>query len=593
MVSHVEQNFSRLPKLIIFISLLNHHLKMKKVESQNKEDLVNEFNLLNLSNDLLNSDIKNSVFKLKLRIDNGKPELKEGTGFICNISNIKAFITNYHIISQDFLNNEKRLKIYNYKDEEKEINLELDRYIYANEELDFTIIEIIKEDNLNNYLEIDDLSDLTDYKDKKICSLKYLGGDKLQYLKGQIHGLKDNYLLYSLDTLDGSSGSPIILINNKKIIGLHKESYNDNKNNIAIPISLIFNKINYIKGIYNIRREDIGKEILLMNNEYLYLGQLIKNKEISNKVIIMINREKIKSLTHKFSKEGKYIVYYLIREPIINMSAMFCGCSSLNEINLSSFKTDNAVEMCVLFSDCSSIKELDLSSFKTNNVTNMCGMFVNCTSLEHINLSAFNTEKVTNISYMFSGCSSLKEIDLSSFKTENVTDMSEMFYKCLLLKEINLSTFTTDNVTNMSYIFRGCSSLSELDLSKFKTDKLTDMRGLFVMCSSLKEINLSSFKTDNVTDMSGLFVMCESLKEIDLSSFNTEKVTDMNEMFSQCSSLEKINLSSFNTEKVTDMSYMFRGCSSLTKIDLSKFKTDNLTEMMGMFVLCSSFIKRN
>ena len=428
---------------------------MKTIESKNKEDLSNEFNQFDLSKDLHNSDIKNCVFKLKLRFENGIPELKIGVGFICNISNIKAFITNYHIISQDFLNNEKRLKIYNYKDEEKEINLELDRYIYTNEELDFTIIEIIKEDNLNNYLEIDDSCD---YKDKRICSLQYLGGDKLQYLKGEISGLKDNYLLYSLDQLDGSSGSPIISINSKKIIGLHKGSYNDNKNNIAIPISLIFNKINFIKGIYNIRGEDIGKEILLMNNEYLYMGQLMKNKEISNKVIIMINREKIKSLTHKFNKEGKYIVYYLIKEPIINMNAMFCGCSSLIEINLSSFKTDNATEMCVLFYDCSSIKELDLSSFKTNNVTNMFGMFAQCTSLEHINLSSFNTEKVTNISFMFSGCSSLKEIDLSSFKTEKVTNMREMFYECALLKEINLSAFKTDNVTNMSYIFRGCSS---------------------------------------------------------------------------------------------------------------------------------------
>ena len=82
-----------------------------------------------------------------------------------------------------------------------------------------------------------------------------------------------------------------------------------------------------------------------MNNEYFYNGQLINNKEISNKIIIMINREKVKSLTHKFNKEGKYIVYYLLKDPIINMNPMFCGFSSLIEINLSSFKTDNVVEM--------------------------------------------------------------------------------------------------------------------------------------------------------------------------------------------------------------------------------------------------------
>ena len=55
-----------------------------------------------------------------------------------------------------------------------------------------------------------------------------------------------------------------------------------------------------------------------------------------------------------------------------------------------------------MFSDCSSLKELNLSSFNTNNVTNMSEMFRNCSSLNELNLSSFNTNNVTDMSNIFS-----------------------------------------------------------------------------------------------------------------------------------------------------------------------------------------------
>ena len=53
-----------------------------------------------------------------------------------------------------------------------------------------------------------------------------------------------------------------------------------------------------------------------------------------------------------------------------------------------------------------------------------------CSSLKELNLSNFNTNNVTNMIGMFSGCSSLKELNLSNFNTNNVTDMEGMFYEC-------------------------------------------------------------------------------------------------------------------------------------------------------------------
>ena len=64
----------------------------------------------------------------------------------------------------------------------------------------------------------------------------------------------DKYFAYSIGTESGASGSPIMLYDNMKIIGIHKGTKGNTKNKINIGISFnnIINKINFIKCIYNI-----------------------------------------------------------------------------------------------------------------------------------------------------------------------------------------------------------------------------------------------------------------------------------------------------------------------------------------------------
>ena len=561
--------------------------KIDEIYIENQDNIIMDYDLLK---ELLDSNIKDCVFKMKFKIEKeGRSGLKTGTGFICNISNIKFFITNNHVLDQEFLNSEKKLIIYNYKNEKKEINLGLNRYKYTDEELDFTIIEIINEDNIINYLEIDEFIDSTDYKNEKICAFQYPGGNNLKYSEGNINSLKDNYFLYSVGTLSGSSGAPLILINNKKVIGLHKAGYNqikENKINIGIPMNLIINKINFIKCIYNIKKEDIGKEIQIINNKYYDMGEEMNNDEIEKKIKIMINGEEIKSLKYKFNKEGKYSVYLFQKESIFDMSGMFLWCEFLEEINLSLFKIDKVTNMSNMLNGCASLKEINLSSsFKTDDVTDMSKMFYGCSLLKEINLSSFKTDKVIDMSYMFGKCSELIEVDLSSFNTDNVTKMANMFDGCSSLKEINLSSVTNDKVTDMSSMFSGCSKLEEINISTFKNENVKDMSRMFYNCTLLKKIYLSGYlKNDNLTNISYMFYKCSSLKEIDLSSFKTDKVTDMSRMFFECTALISINLSSFKVDNVTDMSWMFYNCSSLKEIKLLSFKNDMKIKKEEMFL---------
>ena len=88
-------------------------------------------------------------------------KIKTGTGFFCHVPQkcIKILITNNHVIDKTYLDKENKLYYTiadNNKEIFKEINLKNERYKLTNEKLDFTIIEILEEDNINNYLEIND-----------------------------------------------------------------------------------------------------------------------------------------------------------------------------------------------------------------------------------------------------------------------------------------------------------------------------------------------------------------------------------------------------------------------------------------------------
>ena len=48
----------------------------------------------------------------------------------------------------------------------------------------------------------------------------------------------------------------------------------------------------------------------------------------------------------------------------------------------------------------------------------MSYMFYECTSLIDLDLTIFTTDNVTNMSFMFSRCMSLKKLDLSNFNTK-------------------------------------------------------------------------------------------------------------------------------------------------------------------------------
>ena len=98
-----------------------------------------------------------------------------GTGFFCKIkypnkyNEIYCLITNNHVITKDMLTYKENIEI-KLNNKEIKISLNLYRRIWTNEEIDFTCIEIIKEDNIIeiiNPFEIDDNCYNINYNNKE------------------------------------------------------------------------------------------------------------------------------------------------------------------------------------------------------------------------------------------------------------------------------------------------------------------------------------------------------------------------------------------------------------------------------------------
>ena len=178
----------------------------------------------------------------KIKIGN-----EQGTGFFCKIpfpdmnNMLSVLITNNHVINEKILN----IKDYNIEidikieNNIKKLNLN-NRIKYTNKEYDITIIEI-KKNEINNYLELDDniINDIinnNNYNKEYIDETIYI----IQYPENKLsvsYGILDKILLdknynfnHKYSTKGGSSGSPILNINNNKIIGIHKEGNYNNSN---------------------------------------------------------------------------------------------------------------------------------------------------------------------------------------------------------------------------------------------------------------------------------------------------------------------------------------------------------------------------
>ena len=486
-----------------------------------------------------------------------------GNGFFCKFENKnfpfqKALFTNNHILNKESIDKGKKIKLL-YRGKNITIEMTEKRHKFTNESLDYTCIEILEEDGINNFFEIDEavLNNRSSLKNEDIFILQYNESNSTAFSSGKIFDIMDNIIIHSAVTEKGSSGSALIRRNRnelKYIVGIHYATIKKYDNyNLAISFDNILEdlklKINEksSKIIAQIRIPKKNYKARIINSSenaerdgLILESSILKNEKEIRTCSIYINSKKIDfDYYHIFKNPGNYQIIYIFPH-------------LLNSTNL-------------MFYKCKDLEYLDLSNFNTENVTNMSGMFNRCLGLRTLILTNLKTEKVKDMSWMFNECSSLTDLDLSSFNTNKVQNMGKMFNRCDCLVNLNVSTFNTKNVTSMLFMFWGCRSLRKLNLSNFNTEKVENMQGMFSNCQFLEELDVSNFNTEKVTTMLEMFNGCRALEVLDLKSFKITNVKDMLGMFADCNSLVNLDISNFDSKNVIDVNWLFSGCHNLNK----------------------------
>ena len=173
---------------------------------------------------------------------------EQGTGFFCEIpfpnkdNMLKVLITNNHVINDSILKKPDAVIPLDIEEEANTKYLNLNNRIkYTSEKYDTTIIELKENDEIKNYLQLDEkiMEDIMNninkndkYKDETVYIIQYPEG-KLSVSYGIIGNMcvSERYnISHKCSTNRGSSGSPILNINNNKVIGIHKKA-KENKYN--------------------------------------------------------------------------------------------------------------------------------------------------------------------------------------------------------------------------------------------------------------------------------------------------------------------------------------------------------------------------
>ena len=355
--------------------------KNEKSENSNgsknngQRDYKEEVELKKAAKSLNKSQMKKATFQMencvcKIELDNGKI----GTGFFClipfpNKSNpLTVLITCNHVLDeQNILEGSKINFSLNDENIQKSITISNSRIAFTDKEKDITFIQIKPEDDINdksilpideNFLE-DDFKQI--YKNNDAYMIHYEKGEAVKYSLGEIKYIDDdNYTInHTCNTEKGSSGGPIINLNNFSVIGVHKGSNNifNLGTLLKIPIDDFYKfKKDDIKKII----ENISKSTIIDNNKKEEnsnsrnrdnategkMTVILEDENQNDYSFICFKNDKFSSLEEKlFIKEPSLRnqkLCYIINNNKIDISKTFEE-NNINDGSIIYFKKDNSL----------------------------------------------------------------------------------------------------------------------------------------------------------------------------------------------------------------------------------------------------------
>ena len=343
---------------------------------------------------------------------------------------LSVFITNNHIINQELLNKDNIIIEINIEEENniKKLNLN-NRKKYTNEEYDITIIEIKNEDEIKNYLELDDIiiNDILNnnnknknYIDETIYIIQYPKSKlSVSYrILNQIYEDKKYNFNHKCSTEGGSSGSPILNINNI-LIGIHKEG--------------IYNKYN--KGTF--LNYPMKECVRLYNNNNYYL------QEFNRKYNFNIE-DTITNLELSECEIGDEGLKDLCKIELKELKVLLLEGNNISDIKVFEKVKFEKLEILILdinnISDINALKKVNFKELKAldlfdNKISDIKVLKkVKFEKLESLNLEK---NKISNINVLKKvNFKELKEIHLSGNNISDINVLEKVNFKDL--KELYL-----------------------------------------------------------------------------------------------------------------------------------------------------------
>ena len=233
----------------------------------------------------------------------------EGTGFFIKFKikgkQIKCLLTCNHVINDEYINSKEIIDIY-YGKVNQEINkkIKLDKNIRLiktyKAPIDITLIQIIKSDNIpeDKYLfpDYNYKNGFEFYNNKNnnfyMAGYPKIGGKKAERAisSGKIRNIDKFEFEHTLDSRYCSSGSPICLIENNCVVGIHKQGNLKKSINYGTFIGIIMNDFeNYKQNEeHSFHFSNIKKESEIINREVISNICLLDNKDISKDKFIIV-----------------------------------------------------------------------------------------------------------------------------------------------------------------------------------------------------------------------------------------------------------------------------------------------------------------
>ena len=577
-----------------------------------------------------------------------------GTGFFCTIPYpddnhfLEVLITNNHVLDKHFFEEEDKIK-YEINNKTYIININNERKYWTNSDIDFTIVEIRKEDNITNFLTIDENINKegysnSEYKNASIFIPGIMQNQEVGFDNGIILSASKKKCLFHHDcnTDSGSSGAPIILSESFTVIGIHKGSDEEKKKNVGIFLS---NILCYIKQENSLKlgESTMNKKQIINSsiNSDIIDDNIINEKSLNNINHEMIENQLNNNICKIYINDKEKGIGFLCIIPfpdklnLLPVLLIFSEESNnkniikekeikLNFINYNKILLNNNKRKILDYNN--NIKAIEIKkndNFDFNNFLEIDNTINDKSNNHSIYLISNNFQKKYHIN-------SLKKINDNKYSFEDYNNIKKGFLFSPILNLLNykvIGIYIEKNneihLINMiinKFILNNEDSNNQIIL-KLKIENKDINKEIYFLDNSnnhgnLKELNESNVKLYindeeykfkkyfkpvkegiyeiklklkiEMEDCSYMFSNCKNLISINLSSFNSQKVKNTFFMFSFCKSLKNIDLSYFNTENVTNMSYMFIDCEKIENIDLKSFNTKSVTNMSYMFTNCKN-----